>query len=515
MASVVAFALAAGCADEEAPCPSGVRGDAGSCVCPNGAMPVDGFCWEEPEPLPADAGPVDAFVPDAGPPDAPTALGWDLATREARLGRVLALSADGRVLAASADATPGDRGVTDERGPAGIQIFERGAFAWSHRATLPRPDAAGHPTWGAALALSGDGATLAVAAPNEPGPGDEPSGAVYVYVRGDDGWALDATLISPAPTADAFGRALAFDVSGDVLVVGAPEDASAATEVDGDASDTSAPGTGAAHVFVREAGEADEADGRWAHAAYLKAPTEGARGVGGAVAPSADASRIALAAWRSPSAAAGVHVFVREGGRWRAEARVLPAGLADHDDFGVGLALDAAGETLAVGAPGEASDATGVGGDPTRDTSASGASGAVWVFARGEDGWAEAAYLKAANADGRDRFGMAVALASDGDRLAVGAPGESGSGEGMDPLDDDDAPAAGAVYLFERSGARWAQAAYVKPMGTRAEDGFGRQLALGRVGRRLASSVPTRTLPLGRTSAGTPNAGLLFVYDLD
>src|SRR5712691_7897054 len=67
------------------------------------------------------------------------------------------------------------------------------------------------------------------------------------------------------------------------------------------------------------------------------------------------------------------------------------------------------------------------------------------------------AYVKASNTGAADEFGFTVALSSDGNTLAVGAPGEA-SANGGNPADNT-APAAGAVYVYTRSGTTWTQQA--------------------------------------------------------
>ena len=75
--------------------------------------------------------------------------------------------------------------------------------------------------------------------------------------------------------------------------------------------------------------------------------------------------------------------------------------------------------------------------------------GAVYVFVRSGDTWAQQAYLKARNADAGDRFGDAVSLSADGSTLAIGAFGEASvaSSVGGDQ-NDNSADNAGAAYLF-------------------------------------------------------------------
>ncbi|WP_420635437.1 choice-of-anchor B family protein [Candidatus Palauibacter sp.] len=87
-------------------------------------------------------------------------------------------------------------------------------------------------------------------------------------------------------------------------------------------------------------------------------------------------------------------------------------------------------------------------GEPTSEREP----GSVRVFRAGD--WAEVQALYAPDAAVRDRFG--AALADDGSRLFVGAPG------------------AGAVHVFERAGAEWRHAAEIPSPGL---EEFGRVLA--------------------------------------
>ncbi len=105
--------------------------------------------------------------------------------------------------------------------------------------------------------------------------------------------------------------------------------------------------------------------------------------------------------------------------------------------FGRAIALS--GDTLAVGASGDSSAATGVNGDQA-DTSRSDA-GAVYVFVRTGSVWSQQAYIKASNTRNWARFGASVALSAD--TLIVGAPGEP-----SDASVADAGGAAGAAYVY-------------------------------------------------------------------
>jgi hypothetical protein len=81
--------------------------------------------------------------------------------------------------------------------------------------------------------------------------GNNTPGAAYVYSRGADGtWARSFVRPSSTPLIDSsLVRAVAISADGTTLAVGTPFDASGARGINGDQNDTSAPGSGAVHVF--------------------------------------------------------------------------------------------------------------------------------------------------------------------------------------------------------------------------------------------------------------------------
>jgi len=117
--------------------------------------------------------------------------------------------------------------------------------------------------------------------------------------------------------------------------------------------------------------------------------------------------------------------------------------------------------------------------------------GAVYVFTRNRGTWTQEAYIKASNTDPGDFFGLSVALSGDGATLAVGASEERSDATGINGNEaSNDAPIAGAVYVFTRTQATWAQQAYVKASNTHASGAFGQSVAL---------SADATTLAVGAT----------------
>lgn len=172
------------------------------------------------------------------------------------------------------------------------------------------------------------------------------------------------------------------------------------------------------------------------------------------------------------------------------------------DSFGAAVAIS--GNTIAVGAPAEASAATGI--DGNQDDNSAPEAGAVYIFERNEGAWAQTAYIKASNTDAGDRFGFAVSL--DGDTLVVGAEREDSAATEVDGDEDDNsAEEAGAVYVFERSEGAWAQTAYLKPSNGEAGVFFGANV-----------SVDVDTILIGapgESSVGGENSGAAYVFSRD
>lgn len=360
--------------------------------------------------------------------------------------------------------------------------------------------------FGVAIALSSDGATLAVGASEENSgamgingnQGDTSAGnagAVYVFVKGTGSmWTQHAYIKASDTTAgDEFGGAIALSADGSWLAVGARREGSNATGINGNQANNSAPSSGAVYVFVRT-GPA------WSQQAYIKASnTETIDLFGSAVALSADATTLAIGAFGESSNATGVngnqannslpfagaaYVFTRSGDTWSQQAYLKSSNPSDEHYFGQQLALSADGHTLAVGAYGERSSATGINGNQA-DFSA-GDSGAVYVFARAAAAWSQQAYIKASNTGAKDEFGASVALSRDGNTLAVGAPKEDSSATAIGGNESDNSTnGAGAVYVFVRTAGVWSQQAYVKAANTYSGF-FGRSVALSADGTTLA-----------------------------
>jgi choice-of-anchor B domain-containing protein len=239
------------------------------------------------------------------------------------------------------------------------------------------------------------------------------------------GFALLAVLTSGLE-AQGFGRAVA--VSGSDVLVGQPDY-------------NKRPGL--VYLYQRDA------QGRWVERAQLAA-TDSALGdgFGSSLAVAGDLLLV--------GGSGAAYVFRRAGGpsRWTQVARLAPAAGTADDQFGGAVALS--GELALVGAPAQDS-----------------ARGAVYAFRRSGDRWEAAGTLTAADRQGGDRFGTALAIA--GSRVAVGAPGRERR--------------TGAAYVFAAQGGAWREEGTLPARGLAENSRFG--AALATLGDRVMVSAPT------------------------
>ena len=317
---------------------------------------------------------------------------------------------------------------------------------------------------------------------------------------------------SNSESSDQFGTAVA--VSGDTMVVGALFESGGGTGVN-PASDETASSAGAAYVYERVGGV-------WTFKAYLKASNTGENdNFGRSVA--IDGDTIVVGAPEESGSGTGVnppddddlvsagaaYVFVRSGGEWSQQAYLKAENPWEYSNFGLSVAVS--GETVVVGAPKE--DGIGIGVNPTIDESGDD-SGAAYVFTRSGGVWSQTAYVKASNTGDYDEFGSAVAVT--GDVLVVGAPFESGSGQGINPLDDDDGFNVGAAYVYRRAAGVWAFEAYVKASNAGDGDQFG--LSVAAAGETFVAGAPEEDSsgegvnPVPDNSANQSGAAYVFAH---
>ncbi len=372
----------------------------------------------------------------------------------------------------------GNQGDNSATNSGAAYVFVRSGSTWTQQAYLKASNTEAGDFFGYSLTVSGDTAVIGAYAESSNATGVDgnqvdnsasSSGAAYVFTRSAGVWTQQAYLKASSTGAnDQFGGSVA--VSGDTAVIGASNEDSNATGVDGNQADNSASQSGAAYVFTRSGST-------WTQQAYLKASNTGVDdGFGSSVALAGDTVIIGASGEDSNSTgvngnqadnsavqSGAAYVFTRSGSTWTQQAYLKASNTRASNYFGSSVAVS--GDTVVVGAYGE-----------DRNGSAPG-SGAAYVFSRSAGVWTWQAGLVAVNAETGDNFGWSVALS--GDTAVIGAYRESSNANGVNNDGwNNNAFLSGAAYVFTRSGTMWMQQAYLKASNTGADDSFGRSVAV-------------------------------------
>jgi FG-GAP repeat len=294
----------------------------------------------------------------ASNPDAYDAFGYSVAVSgdTVVVGAIGESSATSKIVATKVNNTLAQAGAA--------YVFLQSGTTWTQQAYLKASSPQRLSHFGIAVAISGD--NIVVGAPNE----SKAEGAAYVFTRSNAKWGKPKLLKARnANAGDHFGRAVA--ISGDTLIVGAPDEASAATKVGGKQNNNRAPGAGAAYLFSRT-------NGIWSLPVYLKSSKSSAGDAFG----SAVAVDDELAAVGAPGEDGGgknsgaAYLFVQSDKIWD-EQLVLRASDRDSGDQ-LGSSVVISDKTVICGAEGEASNAKGVNGNRFNNSSKN--SGAAYIF---------------------------------------------------------------------------------------------------------------------------------------
>lgn len=283
-------------------------------------------------------------------------------------------------------------------------VFVRNGTTWSQQGYLKASNTGEDDLFGSAVAISGD--TIVVGALDEDSRAkgvngnqtdnfSPDAGAAYVFVRDGTAWSQQAYLkASNTNSDDWFGAAVA--VAGNTILIGAPREESSATGVNGDQSDNSNPTAGAVYVFERQ--------GKiWSQQAYLKASNSGSSdSFGWSVAIAGNAA--VIGASYEDSAATGIngdqtdssafgagaaYVFERHEEVWSQSIYLKASNTGIQDEFGSTVSIS--GDTIVIGAPFEASNATGINGDQADDSALW--AGAAYIFVVPVPPWETSVFL--------------------------------------------------------------------------------------------------------------------------
>jgi len=353
-----------------------------------------------------------------------------------------------------------------------------GANRWGQVKKLTASDGAEGDRFGWSVAISGD--TIAIGAFNaDVGICEDPpycydQGAAYIFYRnqgGPDNWGqLRKLTASDGFAGDKFGRYIS--ISGNTLVVGAPEADPEGAEMQGEA-----------YIFYRDQGGADN----WGEVKKLTVTdVDTVFRFGISVSISEDKIVVGANTFVGGNSNQGAaYVFYRDQGgadNWGQVARLTAADGVAGDDFGYRVSIS--GDTVVAGAR-----AATVGDNALQ--------GAAYVFSRdqgGADHWGEVKKLIASDGAADDSFGADVLIKDD--MIVVGAVGHLGS---LGPQ--------GKAYLFTRNQGgpdAWGEVTKLTASNGTAGDIFG-----------WSVSISQNTLVIGANGADigeNTNQGAAYVY---
>jgi len=465
-----------------------------------------------------------------------------------QFGSAISLSTDGNILAVGAldedsnvTGVNGDQTNNTTSNAGAVYIFTRSGIVWTQEAYIKASNTNSSDRFGSAVSLSADGNTLAVGASgegsnatgvngNQTNNATSNAGAVYIFTRSGTVWTQEAYIkASNTDEDDVFGLAVSLSADGNILAVGAEGEGSNATGINGNQTNNAASNAGAVYIFTRNGIV-------WTQEAYIKASNTSTAGLlglfGDTVSLSAGGSTLAVGARAENSNATGingdqadgvafssgaVYIFTRSNTIWTQEAYIKASNAEAGDFFGNVISLSQDGNTLAVGALGEDSNATGVNGDSSNN--GLNASGAVYIFSRSGTVWTEEAYLKSFESDANDFFGGFLSLSADGNTLAVAAQREDSNATGINgDLANNGAGDSGAVYIFRRQGSLWLEGRYIKASNTDSGDQFGSSISLNANGNTLvvaAQREDSNATGIGgdQTNNSTNFAGAVYVVE--
>jgi hypothetical protein len=335
--------------------------------------------------------------------------------------------------------------------------------------------------FGYSVAISNDGNYAIVGAWKEDAMGID-AGAAYIYVRSGSTWTQQAKIVANAATGansagGLFGHSVAIDIDGDTVIVGSP------------GADSS---LGAAYVFTRSGSTWTQQQKLTHLISGYNVNAQAGDQFGWSVSMSHSGTRAVIGARTADVSFAddgSAFVFSLSSGTWSPEWRLSNTDREAGDYFGHSVAIDGNGSYAIVGAILE-------------DTGGSNA-GAAYIFTRSGTSWSQQAKIQSSDIQAGDRFGQGVSINQDGTYAIIGA-GEEDGGAG-DPIS-----AAGAAYVFTRSGSTWTQQAKLTASDAQASDKFGGNLGAQSV---TISSTASHVI-IGAQYEDTPgsNAGAAYIF---
>ena len=311
---------------------------------------------------------------------------------------------------------------SDKEDIGGAFVFLRSGTTWAQQGAklvAKSGEETGAGEFGASVAIAAkEGNYALIGAPSD----KEGIGAAWVYLRTSTTWAQQGAKLVPKSGEESgtgeFGKSVAISAAGEYALMGSPGDKE---------------GIGGAYVFLRSSTTWTQQGAKL----VAKSGEETGDGeFGSSVAIGSEKGEYAL--FGAPGDNAGVGaawVFLRSSTTWTQQGTKLTgSGENGPAEFGKNVALSATGEYALMGAPRDSKEI-----------------GATWVFLRSGTTWtqqgekliAKEEYGEGEILAGRGAFGYSVALSAEGNTALIGGPAYN--------------LGQGAAWVFTRTGSTWTQ----------------------------------------------------------
>jgi len=414
-----------------------------------------------------------------------------------RFGYSVALSADGNTALIGARYA-----IRNNNEAGGAWVFTRSGSTWSQQggklngtghAGETLFDHIGEGAFGYSVALSADGDTALIGAPDDNGGATNEGGvgAVWVFARSGSTWSQQGEKLTGTGETEQgefgtgetgegeFGYSVGLSEDGDTALIGAPGDNG---------------GVGAVWVFARSDGVWTQQGEKLVGDCTSGCANEGTGETGEgmfatSVALSADGDTAMIGGWDDDGGKGAAWVFARSGSSWTQQGEKLVGdctgscanegtGETGEGKFATSVALAEDGDTAMIGGPADNSGA-----------------GAVWVFIRSAGAWSQQGQkLTGGGESGEGEFGYSVALSEDGDTALIGGP--------------EDDTATGGVWAFTRSAGAWSQQGQKLTGGEEGNSQFGVYVALSADGNTALIGGPGDNYDAGAAWVFTRSGGV-------
>ena len=298
-------------------------------------------------------------------------------------GYSVALSADGNTAIVG--------GFYDNSEIGAAWVFTRSGGVWTQQgAKLVPSNESGTSDFGRSVALSSDGTTAIVGAPDD----NSYTGAAWVFSQSGGTWTQQTKLVGSGYSgAPEQGLSVALSADGNTAVVGGFNDNS---------------GVGAAWVWTRSGGTWTQQGAKLVGTGYSGQPEQGA-----SVALSADGNTAIVGGPADNGQIGAAWIFAEGNGTWTQQgSKLVGSGYSGADVLeGSSVALSGAnGNTAIVGGPFDNSY-----------------TGAAWVFTQANGTWTQqGSKLVGSGYSGQPEQGWSVALSADGNTALVGGQDDNG-----------------------------------------------------------------------------------------